>query len=73
MGMHSGERRRERDEVVAVICSGRAREREVRWRQSFAVGAWAEGEMGGREERGMAVDGAEKRGCMKQNNYQPVR
>ena len=39
---HSGERRRERDEAVAVICSGRAREREVRWRQSFAVGGHRE-------------------------------
>ena len=29
---------RERGEVAAVIRSGRAREREVMWRQSFAVG-----------------------------------
>ena len=72
---HSGERRRKRDEAVAVICNGRAREREVRWRQSFAVGGHRErwGGGGGREERGMAVDGAERRGGMKQNNYQPVR
>ena len=26
-----------------------------------------------REERGVAVDGGERRGGMKQNNYQPVR
>ena len=33
---------------------------------------WARGERRGREERDMAVDGAERRGGMKQNNYQPV-
>ena len=33
---------------------------------------WARGERRGREERGMAVDGAERRGGMKQNSYQPV-
>ena len=33
---------------------------------------WARGERRGREERGMAVDGAERRGGMKQNNYQPA-
>ena len=62
--------------MVAVICSGRARGREVRWRQSFAVGGHSErggGERRGREERGMAVDGGERRGGMKQNNYQLVR
>ena len=48
---------RERGEVAAVILSG--------WTRG--------GEMGGREERGLAVDGAERRGGMKQNNYQPVR
>ena len=34
---------------------------------------WARGERRGREEQGMAVDGGERRGGMKQNNYQPVR
>ena len=57
---------------MAVNCSGQAREREVRWRQSFALGGHRK-KWGGREERGMAVDGAERRGGMKQNNYQPVR
>ena len=33
---------------------------------------WAWGERRGGEERGMAVDEAERRGGMKQNNYQPV-
>ena len=56
--------------MTGIIRSGQARGREVRWRQSFAVGG--HGERGGREERGMAVDGAERRGGMKQNNYQPV-
>ena len=32
---------RERGEVAAVIHSGRARGREVMWRQSFAVGGHA--------------------------------
>ena len=34
---------------------------------------WARGERRGREEQGMTVDGGERRGGMKQNNYQPVR
>ena len=34
---------------------------------------WAQGEWSGREERGVAVDGGQRRGGMKQNNYQPVR
>ena len=34
---------------------------------------WTRGERRGREEQGMAVDGGERRGGMKQNNYQPVR
>ena len=34
---------------------------------------WARGERRGREEQGMAVDGGERRGGMKQNNDQPVR
>ena len=38
---------RERGEVAAVIRSGRAHGREVRWRQSFAVGGY--GERGGGE------------------------
>ena len=33
---------------------------------------WARVERRGREERGMTVDEAERRGGMKQNNYQPV-
>ena len=33
---------------------------------------WPRGERE-REERGVAVDGGERRGGMKQNNYQPVR
>ena len=33
---------------------------------------WPRRERRGREERGMAVDGGERRGGMKQNNYQPV-
>ena len=49
---------------MAIIRSGWARGREVRWPR---------GERRGREERGMAVDGGERRGGMKQNNYQPVR
>ena len=56
-------RARERGEVVAVICRGRARRREVRWRQSFAVG----GQGRDIDQRGMAVDCVERRGCMKQN------
>ena len=57
--------------MAAVIRSGRARGREVMWRQSFAVSGHGErggGERRGRGERGMAVDEAERR----QNNYQPV-
>ena len=34
--------------------------------------AWVRGERRGREERGMTVDGAERRGGMKQISYQPV-
>ena len=34
---------------------------------------WARRERRGREEQCMAVDGGERRGGMKQNNYQPVR
>ena len=61
---------RERGEVAVVIHSGRAHGRGV-----VAVvirSAWARGERRGREERGMTVDGAERRGGMKQINYQPV-
>ena len=47
---HSGERRRESDETVAVICCRRAREREVRWRQSFVVGGHRERWGGERSE-----------------------
>ena len=36
-------------------------------------GGWGHGERSGREGRGVAVDGGERRGGMKQNNYQPVR
>ena len=67
---------REGGEAVAVIHSGRARGREVRWRQSFTVGGHRErgvGERSGREERGVAVDGGETWGGMNQNNHQPVR
>ena len=34
---------------------------------------WAQGERSGREERGVAVDGRESRGGMKQNKYKSVR
>ena len=55
VGGHVGERgshsqwggTRERGEVTGVIRSGRARGREVRWRQSFTVGG--HGERGGGE------------------------
>ena len=33
----------------------------------------AQGQRSGKEERGVAVDGGERRGGMKLNNYQPVR
>ena len=68
-------RERGKLEAVAVICSGWARRREVRWRQSFAVGGHRErggGERRGKEEQSMAVDGGERTGGMKQNHYQPV-
>ena len=58
-------------EAVAVICSGWARRREVRWRQSFAVGG--HGERGGGERSKAWLLMGERRGGMKQNNYQPVR
>ena len=64
---------REGGEAVAVIRSGRARGREVRWRQSFTVGGHRERGVGERSVRGVAVDGGERRGGMKQNNHQPVR
>ena len=34
---------------------------------------WLQGQRRGREERGVAIDVGERRGGMKQNNYQPVR
>ena len=64
---------RERGEAVAVIHSGRAHGREVRWRQSFAVGGHGrvKGESGGGERsKAWLLMG---RGGMSQNNYQPVR
>ena len=33
----------------------------------------SQGQRSGKEERGVAVDGGERRGGMKQNTYQPVR
>ena len=51
--------------MAAVIRSGGER----RGREEGERGG---GERRGREERGMTVDGAERRGGMKQNNYQPV-
>ena len=53
--------------MAAVIRSGWARGREVRWRSHLQ---WVATGRGGGEERGMAVDGGERRG---ENNYQPVR
>ena len=56
--------------MAVVIHSGRAHGRGV-----VAVvirSAWVRGERRGREERGMTVDGAERRGGMKQISYQPV-
>ena len=73
----------ERGDAAVVTCPGKRRVggSHSQWagtRERGEVAAvihsgWPQGERSGREERGVAVDGGERRGGMKQNNYQPVR
>ena len=72
----------ERGDVAVVTCPGKKQGSgsHSQWAGTWERGevvavihsGWAQGGRSGREERGVAVDERERRGRIKQNNYQSV-